>query len=296
MRLALSHDHFREDHTMTIRITADSTCDLSPALAERFHIGVIPIHVIMGDASLRDRVDCSCDRIFEYTARTGELCGTSAASIGEYEDFFRRELESCDIVIHAALSSRLSSCCQNALLAAEAFEGRVRVFDTLSLTAGSGLLAMEAAELAESGADAETILRTLEQRRDKVSASFVPDTLDYMHKGGRCSSLAALGANLLKLRPCIESKDGALFVGKKYRGTIAKALSAYLADRIGDGSAVEPSRCVLSHSIHDEALLEQLVRQVEDTGAFREVLVTEVGATIACHSGPEVLGFLYFTR
>lgn len=281
---------------MSIRITTDSTCDLGSALAESRHITVLPLHVLLGDQSALDGVDCDPGRIFAYTARTGELATTAAASIGEYEDFFRAQLEEADEVIHIAISSRLTSCCQNALAAAESFNGRVKVADTLSLTSGVGLLALEAAELAEHGEDAESILRHIDRRREKVNVSFVPDTLDYLHKGGRCSAVSALGANLLKLRPCIEARNGELAVGKKYRGTLSKALSAYVSDRLAGENGPENGRAVVSHSLSDRELLEKLVRQVEDSGLFREVLVTEVGATIACHSGPEVFGLIFFNR
>lgn len=281
---------------MTVRITADSPCDLGRELIERNNIGITPLHINMGERSLRDGVDCSPRDIFAYTESTGTLCSTSATAIGEYTDFFTQTLEQCDAIVHLSLSSGISSSHQNALVAAGDFPGRVFVVDTLSLTTGMGLLVLEAAEMARSGMAAGEIARAVLARREKVSVSFVPETLEYLRMGGRCSALAAMGANLLKLHPCIEAENGLLFPAKKYRGTMARTLSAYVADRLADAGSIDPARAIVTHVIDDGALLGGVVKQVEDSGVFREVLVAQAGATIACHSGPGVLGLIYMKK
>ncbi len=281
---------------MSVRITADSTCDLGRELCEKQGIGIIPLHIHMGERSLRDGVDCTPRDIFAYTAATGSLCSTAAPSIGEFTDFFARELADCDALVHFSISSLISSSCQNALAAAADFPGRIFVVDTLSLTTGMGLLVLEAVELSRRGVSAREIAQRSLERREKIRVSFVPDTLEYLRIGGRCSALAALGANLLRLRPCIVAVNGALEPGKKYRGTLRRALTSYISDCLADPAAIDPARAFITHALDDEELLGDMVALVEQSGIFREVTVTRAGATITCHSGPGVLGLLYLEK
>ena len=207
-----------------IRISADSTCDLSPALLTRYGISVTPLYISMGGRAYRDGVDMKQEDIYGYVRRTGELPTTSAVTVQDYLDFFTPMVRNGSSVIHFTISRSMSSCYQNAVAAAKEVGG-VSVVDSRNLSTGIGLLVVRAAELAALGVGSGEILRIISGLIPKVEASFVIDTLHYLHKGGRCSSVAALGANLLSLKPCIEVKDGAMEVGKKYRGRNASKIT-----------------------------------------------------------------------
>lgn len=189
---------------MKIRISADSTCDLTSELIEQYDVKIAPLYILMDDRALRDGIECTREDIFAYTSRTGKLCGTAAVSIADYLDFFGEELRTHDQIVHFTISSDMSACFQNACDAAEEFPGRVFVVDSRSLSTGIGHLVIDGALLAREGKSGEEIQAILDERREKLNVSFVIDTLEYLRKGGRCSTVAALGANLLKLKPCIE--------------------------------------------------------------------------------------------
>ena len=277
---------------MKIRITSDSTCDLSRELVEKYNVTITPLYVNMNDKPLRDQLDVQPSDVFDYYKRTGELCFTSARNIGEYLDVFTQLRSECDAVIHIALGSSFSSSCQNAVLAASELEN-VYVVDTHSLTSGHGYLVIRAAEMAAQGMEAEAIVEELKILVGKLDVSFVLDQLEYLHKGGRCSSVAAMGANLLKLKPCIEVVDGKLQVGKKYRGSFTKCVEQYLRDRFVDCEALDLSRVFLTSAGVDEetlALAREAVR--EYVGEQTEVIESVAGCTISCHCGPGTLGVI----
>ena len=208
---------------MQIRITSDSTCDLSRELIEKYNITVTPLTVTMGSESFPDGVDFDPDRMFGYVAETGQLPKTSAVNIGDYCEVFGELVGNGFEVIHFSLSSDMSSAYQNACIAASEV-GHVHVIDSKNLSTGQGLLVMHAARRAQEGADAETICNECLELVPRVEASFIIDRLDYLYKGGRCSALSALGANLMKLKPCIGVKDGRMSPEKKYRGPFEKVI------------------------------------------------------------------------
>ena len=198
---------------MNIKILSDSTCDLSPALLEEFGIDLVPLTIIKNDKEFKDGINITPADIFEHVANGGSLCTTSANSVGEYQDIFERYAKEYDGVIHINISSHFSSCYQNACLAAEDYPN-VRVIDSKNLSTGQGLVVLKACELAKTCEDLDAIAAELNEFTGKVEASFVLDQLKYMVKGGRCSAVVALGANLLNLKPCIEVRNGKLEVVK----------------------------------------------------------------------------------
>ena len=203
---------------MKIKITSDSTCDLTQELLDRFHIDTVPLYVIMDGVSYRDSMDITTEQIFAHVAAGGALCSTSAVSENDYIEFFTRELQDCDGLVHVTLSSKMSVCYQNACNAARRFE-HVQVVDSLNLSSAQGLIVMEGAELAQDQTlDEVQIAQRLREIVPKVDGSFVLEDLEYLRKGGRCSTVAALGANLLGIKPCIEVHNGQMGVAKKYRG------------------------------------------------------------------------------
>ena len=278
-----------------IKITCDSTCDLNPELYNRYRICVIPMSVAMGDKLCRDGVDVTPEDLFSYVEETGKLPTTSAISVGEYEDFFRPFVEEGYEVVHINLSSELSSSHQNARLAAQEV-GNVFVVDSRSLSSGSGHLVILAAELACAGYGGAYIAKSLDDMKGHLDVSFVLQTLDYLHKGGRCSGMARFGANMLKLRPEIVMENGTLHVGKMYRGSMEKTILDYIRGRLENEKTVNYDRIFVTHSGVPAEIVEKAVALVKELRPFEEVIVTVAGSTISCHCGPACIGVLFFRK
>ncbi len=199
---------------MRVKIISDSTCDLSPELVEKYDITLIPLIVMKGTEEFLDGVTITPADIFAHVASGGSLCSTAARGVAVFQEEFSKYAVNYDGVLHVYICSDFSSSYQNACIAAEEFDN-VRVVDSRNLSTGQGLVVLKACELAQSAADMDELKAALDEFATRVEASFVLDRLDYMVKGGRCSSVAALGANLLGLKPCIEVKDGKMSVVKK---------------------------------------------------------------------------------
>ena len=280
---------------MNIKISADSTCDLSPDLIARYDIGISPLYIVRDGESLVDGVDITPDEIYAHVEAGGSMCSTAAVSVYDYVEFFRKELESADAVVHFHISGDMSACYQNACIAAAEL-GNVYPVDARNLSTGIGLLVLEAAELAQKGElTAQEIQQRMNQRRELLDVSFVVEQLGYLRKGGRCSSVAALGANMLSLRPCIQVKDGKMGVGKKYRGAYQKCLLQYVKERLEGRDDIDPHRIFITESggftPEEVAEVEAAVRGYQP---FEEVLHTRAGCTVSSHCGPRTLGILYF--
>lgn len=280
-----------------IILCADSTCDLGPELIEKHGVHIYPLHVLVDDKSCRDGIDITPDDIYATYEEKGVLPKTAAVSPAEYIEFFQPLVDAGNDVIHISLGSALSSSYNNCRLASLEVEG-VYVVDSRNLSTGSGLLVLEAAERIAKGMAAEDIVAELNEIAGRVSASFVINDLEFLHKGGRCSALAMFGANVLKLKPSIKvnNADGSMGVDKKYRGTLEKALSDYVADQLKDRTDIDTRRIFITHSgISEEriALVKELVQQYGD---FEEIIVTRAGCTISSHCGPNTLGVLFITK
>ncbi len=278
-----------------IKVTCDSTCDLTKELYDKLGVSVMPLGVYLGEELRRDGVTATALEIFDYVEKSGVLPKTSACSIGEYTDFFKQFTDDGYEVIHINIGSDLSASHQNARLAAAELEG-VYVIDSKNLSSGSGHLVMEAREMADAGVPASEIADKLNEMKEKLDVSFVVQTLDYLHKGGRCSGVAALGANLLKLRPCIDVKDGTLGVGKKYRGSMIKTLRDYITDRLGGRDDLNLKRIFITHSHAPAEVVEELKALIAELQPFAEIIETVAGCTITSHCGPNCLGVLFFRK
>lgn len=278
---------------MKVKISSDSVCDLSPELKEKYALDILPLYVVMDGKERRDGADIVPEDIYEHVAAGGDLCSTAAVSVADYIEFFGRQLESCDGIVHFCISASMSACYQNACIAAQEFEN-VYPIDSENLSTGIGLLVLEAIEMAEKGMSAAEIAEAINARREKVEASFVVDSITYLHKGGRCSSVAALGANLLSLKPCIEVIDGAMNAGKKYRGKIEKCLLQYVRERLEGREDIDWKRVFITHSGgFDEAFIQEVEDEVRKYGHFEEILHTRAGCTVSNHCGPKTLGILF---
>jgi len=280
---------------MKVKITADSTCDLSPQLVERYGITITPLSVTLDGVPKRDGIDITPEEIFARVAAGGSIGSTAAVNAAEYESVFSELLRDYDAIVHFTISSDMSACYQNAVIAAETV-GNVYPVDSRSLSTGIGQLVLDAAVMAEQGMAAADIKAALDEKKEKLDVSFILDTLEYLHKGGRCSTVAALGANLLSLKPCIEVKNGAMGVGKKYRGALNKCLVKYIKDRLKDRSDIDYSRIFITHSAMREDWVAEAEAAVRACGPFEEVYVTEAGCTISNHCGPNCLGILYYHK
>ena len=278
-----------------IIISSDSTTDLSPELKERYNVHILPLGVNLGDKTYRDGVDINPDDIYAHHDKTGELPKTTAANIGEYIEYFSKFTNEGKTVIHFSISSSMSSTYNNGCLAAEELEN-VYVIDTKNLSTGGGLLVVAAAEMAAKGMDAKDIVAEIEKLVPCVDASFIIDNLEYLHKGGRCSAVAMLGANLLKLKPCIEVKNGAMGVGKKYRGKFGDVLMSYCEERIGDGSTIDLDHVFVTHAGCDPEIVNSVVEKVKSLAPFKEVFLTRAGCTISSHCGADTLGVLFIRK
>lgn len=278
-----------------IKITCDSTCDLTPALYREYGVEPIGLGVSLGDDFRRDGFNVTARQLFDFVESTGQLPKTAAVSVGEYLDFFQKHVDRNCHVIHISLSSELSATHHNALLAA-AEVGHVTVIDSRSLSSGSGHLALLAAELAKAGKSPEEIEAALLDARAKLDVSFVLQTLEYLHKGGRCSGVAAFGSNLLKLRPEIEVADGKMQVGRKYRGDRDRSITAYIRGRLEGRDDIQTDRIFVTHSGVPKESVEKAMALVRELHPFREVIETTAGCTISSHCGPNCLGVLFFRK
>lgn len=278
-----------------IIIASDSTCDLNQELISRYQIQIIPLGVSLGDKQFTDGVDITPDDIYAHYAATGELPKTSAVNIAQFDDFFREHTADGSSIVLFTISSDMSSTCSNAAIAAEEYEN-VYVVDTQNLSTGGGLLVVAAAEMAAEGKSAKEIAEYCASLASRVDASFVVDDLEFLHKGGRCSAVAAFGANLLQLKPCITVKNGKMGVEKKYRGKFASVLEKYIAERIGDGSGIELDHVFVTHAGCDEQIVNKCMAQVKAAADFKEIHLTRAGCTVSSHCGRNTLGVLFLRK
>jgi DegV family protein with EDD domain len=280
---------------MRIRISSDSTCDLSPELVARNDVSIIPLHIVKDGTPLRDGTEITPDDIYRHVAAGGDICATVAVNLAEYVEYFTALLRGADAVIHFCISSEMSSCYQNACLAARQVGG-VWVIDSRNLSTGIGHLVLDAAAMAAQGLEPPEICAELERLRGRLDVSFVLDTLEYMKKGGRCSAMTAFGANLLHLKPSIQVADGSMGVARKYRGTLSHVLEEYVADKLAQPETVDPRRIFITDSGVPEALRDEVEQAVRARVPFREVYHTRAGCTVSSHCGPNCLGILFYRR
>jgi len=278
-----------------VLIASDSTTDLSIELIEKYGIKTVSLTVNLGDKAYTDGVDITPDMIYEHYEKHKELPKTAAPNISDFSDFFAKYTEDGYSIVLFTISSEMSSTFNNARLAAEEFEN-VYTVDTRNLSTGGGLVLIRAAEMAESGMSAEDIAAACRELTDRVDASFVIDDLEFLYKGGRCSALAAFGANLLKLKPCIGVRNGKMGVIRKYRGRFDAVLEKYIKDRIGDGSDIELDHVFVTHAGCDSKINEQCIELTKSLAPFKNVHFTRAGCTVSSHCGRNTLGVLFIRK
>lgn len=280
---------------MKILFSTDSTADFSKELLDQYNIPVLPLYVEKGGAMYRDGVDITVKDIFEYVGAGNPICTTAALNIADYQDFFTKYAPEYDAIIHTTISTGFSSCYQNAVIAAEDFDN-VHVVNSMNLSTGIALVVLKGIEYAKEGLAPAEIADKMRAVTEKVESSFIINTLAYLAKGGRCSAVTALGANLLKLRPVIEVKDGKMQVGKKFRGVYDKCVISYVIERLKDRTDIDESRIFITHAHCDPALVAEVRKVVEENGSFAEILETTAGCSISSHCGPDTLGVLFVRK
>lgn len=279
---------------MKIRISVDSTADLSEELIKQYNIAVMPLLVTLKDVTRRDGIDITSEELFEYVKQTNELPKTASPSIAVYQEYFDKLLLDADCVIHFVVSSKMSSCYNNATKASEEYGNKVYVVDTKSLSTGMALLALNAFDMAERGVEPSVIAKSCGDLARYVHVSFILGNLDYMHKGGRCSGAATLSAKFLRIKPEILVKDGEMVVGKKYMGKMEKVIENFVNDTLACYPEYDRKRIFITHTPISAELVE-IVRKKLD-GKFETIYETDAGATIASHCGAGTIGILFIAN
>lgn len=278
-----------------IKIISDSTCDLSEELLNKYDIDILPLHVVMGDKEYIDGVNISPDEIYVWSDEHKETPKTSAVGIEEAINLFRKYTDAGEEIIAFAISENMSTTANVMRIAAEELEkeDKIYVIDSMNLSTGVGHLVVEAAIMAKNGESAETIVNEIEKMRHRVRASFVIDTLVYLQRGGRCSSVAAIAGGLLKLHPKIVVENGKMIASKKYRGSIDSAILKYVSDLEEELAKAKKDRVFITHSGCDKELIAKVREKLEALNRFDEILVTRAGSVISSHCGPGTLGVLF---
>jgi len=280
---------------MKVKITADSTCDLPKDLLEECDIGITPLSIVKDNLSYRDGLEIAPADIFDYVESDSGICHTTAVNTQEYYDKFSEILKDYDAIVHINIGSKFSACNQNANIAASEIEN-VYVVDSGNLSMGMGYLVLEAAKMVKAGAEAFEVRDWLEQKKDKAEMSFVIDTLKYLYKGGRCSALAAMGANILGLKPCIEVADGLMCVGKKYRGSATRIAEQYVTDRLSGRDDIDEQGIFVVHTGDQPEVLQIIRTTIDRFGDFKVRYESIAGCTISNHCGPKTFGIMFFRR
>ena len=279
---------------MSVKIIADSTCDLPEALLTQYDITILPLSIVKDGQFYRDRIEITPQDVFAHVDAGGALCSTAAVNVSEFTDCFAQYSSRYDAVICITLSAEMSSCYQNACLAAASFSN-VYAVDSRNLSSAQGLIALDAARLAAEGYAGHEIVRMLNEETEKVQYSFLLDRLDYMRKGGRCSAVAALGANLMHLKPCIAVKDGKMGVVKKYRGSFEHCMVQYTKELLEHSPNSRGDIAIVVHPAADRAAVDATLLTLKEDGRFKAVYEARTGCTVACHCGANTIGVMFMT-
>lgn len=273
-------------------ISSDSTCDLSKQLLEENDILLVPLTITLGDKQYKDNVDITSPEVLDYVDKTGVMPKTSANSVFDYSDFFKKYVEQGYGILHFNISSEDSACYNNACIAAKEFEN-VYVVDSRQLSTGQGLLVMKACDYKKQGLSLEETRDKIEEVKNKARTSFVLDRLDFLHKGGRCSLTTLLAAKILKIHPYITMVNGSLKVKKKYSGSMVRACEQYVQDLAQEYSSYDKTRVFITHCMASEQIVDAVRKKVEELFEFDQIIETTAGTTVSCHCGRNTIGVLF---
>lgn len=281
-----------------IRIVADSTCDLTKELTEKYDIQIVPLHIVLGDKEYLDGVEITSDEIYAWADKNGDTPKTSAVGFEEAEEVVKQIVDTEDEMIVFTISGKMSTTANVFRMVVEELEleDKVSIVDTENLSTGIALMLLKAASMAKEGKSRNEICQVVEELKSKVQASFVVDTLTYLHRGGRCSSIAALAGGVLKLHPKIVVADGSMSADKKYRGKIEKAILDYVKDMEAVLKEADAERVFITHSGCEQEVIDKVYAYLSDMNYFKEILVTRAGGVISSHCGYGTLGVLYLNK
>ncbi|WP_411676060.1 DegV family protein [Caproicibacter sp.] len=280
---------------MAVLISADSACDLFPDLYKQRGITIVPLSINIGDASYKDVFEIGPDELFKDYERTHRLPKTAAPSPYDFFEVFRKAKENGDTVVHLAMNSTFSSSYQNACIAAEEFDN-VYVVNTYTLSSAQGLLVLRAANMRDAGCSAEEIYEQMEKDKQRVRAYVLIDNLEYVYQGGRATRMQLVGANLLKLHPCLLLDNrGILSACKKFRGNFQQVCREYARFVLSQPNP-DSERAFVSTTGMDQKLFDEIVGMVKDSGRFREVLTSRAGCSMTAHTGPNTLVIFYMEK
>lgn len=281
---------------MAVILSADRTCDLSEDLLQEFQVSTIPYHIHIGEKEYIDNVNITPPDIFRIYRETKILPKTSAINTGEYLDYFRPWVEQGHEVLHFCLGSDLSSSYQNCVLAGEEL-GHVYPVNSCNLSGGIALQVLDARRMLDDGANVGEVQAYFQANSGRYHGSFILDTLEFLHAGGRCSSVTALSANLLNIKPCIlvDNGSGGMHVGKKYRGSLSKVLVKYVKDTLAQYDDILTDKIFITYSSIDPAIVDLVRETIAAVMPFERVLETQASCTISSHCGPNTLGILFAT-
>ena len=278
-----------------VKIISDSTCDLSSELLEKYDISILPLHILLGEEEYEDGRDITIEEIYEWSEANRQTPKTSAPSIDRAVEVFEPYVKNGDEIVCFSISGTMSASGSIMRMAAEQLEAEssIHVIDSQNLSTGIGLLVVEAAAMAKEGKTVQEIVQKMEELIPRVRASFVVDTLVYLHRGGRCSGLAAMAGGALKLHPRIQVTDGVMQSGKKYRGSIDKVIMSYVRDMEEDLKAADKTRVFITHSGCHKEIVEQVRQYLKSLDVFSEIWETRAGGVVSSHCGPGTLGVLF---
>jgi len=280
-----------------IILSADRICDLNPELIKKFEVQTIPYTIILGNKSYKDNVDITPAHIYKAYEEEKILPKTTAINVIEYYNYFKAWVDEGYKVIHITLGSALTSSYNNCVLAAKEL-GNVYTIDSQNLSMGTGMLVLKARELIDQGLSIDEIVAQLEEHRSKIHASFILDTLEFLHAGGRCSKIASLGSNILRIKPVInvDNRSGAMSVGNKYRGALDKSIAKYIKDKLSSHDNINPKRMIIAHSGIDPSCIEIAKQAAAKMIDFEDIYITRASCTISSHCGPNTLGIAFETK
>ncbi|MBO7526166.1 MAG: DegV family protein [Clostridia bacterium] len=280
---------------MSFKISSDSTCDLSEKIVKENDITLVCVTIILDGKEYTDTVDITAEQVIKFVDEKGILPKTAANSVDMYKDKFESLTADGSELIHFCISSHDSSSYNNAVLAAKEVKG-VYVVDSLQLSSGQGLLIMKAIDYRKEGLSAKETFDKIEEIKLKARTSFVLDRLDFLHKGGRCSLVALIGAKLLKLHPHISMTNGSLGVKAKYQGNMIRSVTKYVEDLAAEYTRYDKTRCFITHSPCDQDIIDVVKRKVSELFDFDEVIETQAGTTVTSHCGKNTIGVLFIAE
>ena len=278
-----------------VKIISDSTCDLSTKLLEKYNVTILPLHIVLGEDEYLDGINIHPDDIYRWSDENKTTPKTSAASLEDTMNVLEPFLKERNEIVLFCISEKMSTTGQVMRLAADELGAvnQVFVIDSRNLSTGIGLLVIEAAIMAQGGASGTEIVKRMESLIPGVRASFVVDTLTYLHRGGRCSSLTALAGGVLKIHPKIVVKDGSMDVEKKYRGRMSSVILSYITDMEDDLKKANKERVFITHSGCDKEIIDEVYQYLKQLKHFDEIIITRAGSVISSHCGPGTLGVLF---